>query len=325
MNKPSRIEEMFHQLNKLASGPITSESVAEIRRALTGSNSLLVSKAAEIIGSRRLHDLIPEMTAAFDRFMVDGPKTDKQCKAKIAIINALNELEFMGDSVFLTGVRHVQMEPSFGNFVDTAVKLRSGCAFGLARINHPDVYYILTELLVDEEYPVRSAAAMALAYLGTQESELMLRLKVLTGDSESEVISECFVGLMTMVPDRSLEFVSRYLRDDDLAIAEYAALAIGGSRISQALDTLRKCWDEDPSPAMRRALLLPIALIRSDEAVDFLAEAICSADVRTASQAVSALSLYADGHSVNKVHDAVKARNNTDISDRFRREFGIRL
>ena len=304
---------------------MSGEAVTEIRRALTSSSSLLVSKSADIAGNRRLQELAPEMVSAFDKFMVDSGRSDKQCKAKISIVNTLNALEFMGDSVFLIGVRHVQMEPAFEKFIDTAVKLRSGCAYGLARIDHPDAYLMLAELLVDQEHPVRSAAAKALGYLGSPESELMLRLKVLTGDPVPEVISECFIALMTMIPDRSLEFVSRYLQSEDPGVVEYAALAIGGSRIPQAFDTLRECWNSNPSPATRRAILLPIALVRSDDAVEFLCKVVCNSDIRTAAQAISALSLYADDRSVNKIREAVKTRGNADIADRFEREFGERI
>lgn len=325
MKKPTKIEEAYHSLGRLENGAMSGEAVAEITRALTSSSSLLVSRAADIVGDRRLQELIPEMVSAFDTFMVDCERSDKQCKAKISIVNALNTLEYMGDSIFLIGVRHVQMEPAYGGPVDTAVKLRSGCAYGLARINHSDTHFILADLLVDKEHQVRAAAAKALAYLASPESELMLRLKVLTGDTDPEVISECFVGLMTIIPGRSLEFVSRFLESEESIIVEYAALAIGGSHVPQALDVLRTCWDSNPSPAARRAILLPIALVRSDDAVDFLTEVVSSSDIRTASHALSALRLYADDRSMNKIRAAVKTRNNADIVDLFEREFGERI
>ena len=38
------------------------------------------------------------------------------------------------------GIRHVQMEASFGPRVDTAAALRGLCAQGLARMSHPDAF-----------------------------------------------------------------------------------------------------------------------------------------------------------------------------------------
>ena len=198
--------------------------------------------------------------------------------------------------------------PHFGQ-PDTAAELRCGCAYGLAKIGHPDAHYVLADLLVDAESSVRAAAAKALAYLGSPESELLLRLKVLTGDKELDVTSECFEGLMTMSRKRSLVFVSRYLHSDDLSTAQCAAIAIGKSHAPEAFDALRKCWDDSPSPSTRRALLLPIALIRSDDAFEFLLEVLRRGDSKIVAQAMNALSLYADDESARRVQEAMAARD----------------
>lgn len=291
---------------------MTDEAVAEIRRAIGGSKSLLVARAADIAGGRGLQELIPDMSAAFGRFTVNGAQTDKQCNAKIAITAALNRLESIDDSIFLVGSRYVQLEPVYGEdpkdrHIDTAAEVRRNCASGIARIGRPDAHYVLTDMLVDNECTVRVATVRALSYLATPASELLLRLKVLTGDN-IEVISECFTSLLVMCPDRSLDFVSRYLKSDDAPIAESAALSIGESRVPGAFEALRKCWDENPSPSSRRALLLPIALVRSDEAFDFLLNVVQTADDTTSAQAVTALDLYADSGSVRKVQEALSRR-----------------
>jgi HEAT repeat protein len=300
MKKPTRFEAAYHALARIGSGPITEDAVAEIKRALESPTSLLVAKAAEIAGRRGLTELIPDMASAFDRFLADGARVDKQCNAKTSIAEALNKLEYMGNAVLVAGARYLQMEPAFGGPADTAAGLRCACASGLARIEHPDAHYVLADLLVDPERTVRSAAARALAYLGSPEGEVLLRLKALTGDSEPDVISECFTGLMTMAPERSLDFVARYLRSGGPAVSESAALAIGGSRLPRAYDTLRQHWDDEVSPTVRRRLLLPIALIRSTEAFNFLLEVVRTADTKTAAHAVSALRIYADDESVRK-------------------------
>ena len=322
MKKPSKIEEAYSSLERLSRGQMNSEAASEIKKALTGSISLLVSKAADIVGDKSLRKLIPELIAAFHRFMADKGRADKQCLAKISIVNALNKLEYQGSDVYIAGARHVQMEPAYGEMIDAACDLRCGCAFGLARIHHPDTNYILVDLLVDKETPVRVAAVKALAYIAEPESELLLRLKVLNGDAEVDVMSECFAGLMVMVPERSLEFVSRYLKTDDLTIVESAALAVGESHIPEAFNILRDCWDEDPYPPYRRALLLPIALVRSDESFKFLVEVVKESSIQTASQALSALTLYASGRTIDTIREAVKTRNDSDLSRQFECEFG---
>lgn len=321
MRKPTKIEAAYHDLEKIGSTPITAESTGRLKVALKSTTSLLVSKAADIAGGANIQELIPDMISAFDRFMINGAKTDKNCNAKNSIAKAFIDMEFTGDSVFIDGARYIQMEPVWGGSADTAVQLRCNCAYGLARINHPDAHFVLTDLLVDKEASVRVAAAKALTYLGTPESELLLRLKAMTGDSEFEVISECFTGLMTMIPTHSLNFVARFLQSNDPAILECAALAIGESHAPQAFDVLKGCWDDNISPAIRLSLLLPIALLRTDDAFDFLVKIVRASQSNLAAQALSALRLYAEDERVKKVREAVLARNDDAILDRFDQEF----
>lgn len=322
MKKPTRFEAVYDSLNHIDLARIDDESKAELKQAINSSTSLLVSKASEIVGDAGLEELVPDMLATFDRFMINGAKNDKQCSAKTAIANALNKLNHMGDAVFLAGSHYTQMEPVWGGQVDTAVELRSACAYGLARIEHPDAHYVLTDHLVDTEKPVRIAAAKALTYLGSSESELLLRLKSLTGDSESEVIAECFTGLMTMTPDRSLDFVARYIQSDNASIAECAALAIGNSRQARGYDILRDCWDDDMSPTSRRRLLLPLALLRSTEAFDFLLKIVRGAEPKLAIEAISALTIYVDHESIAKLAQVVKSRGHKEVTAAFKHEFG---
>lgn len=308
----------------MGGGSASQESVAELKRVLGGRNSLLAGMAAEIAARWGREELIPDMIAAFDRFLVDGAKVDKQCNAKIAIVNALSKLEFRGDEVFLKGARYIQMEPAFGKPVDTAVDVRIGCAYALARLEHPDALYVLTELLVDSQPGVRAAAAKALGYLGRPESEHLLRLKALTGDADPDVIRECFESLIAMAPERSLDFIGQFLESKEPAVAQYAALAVGESRLSRAYDILRECWDDNISPEVRRMLLLPIALIRSDEAFNFLLEVVRHANVKMASEAVSALNIYASEENIRKIGEIVDVRDNPELTSIFNSEFVTR-
>jgi hypothetical protein len=334
MKHPSRVEDALRDLDRTASGSMTDESIADIKRALNGSTSLLTARAAGIVGQLRLEDLIPDMISAFQRLMVDGVKKDKLCLAKIAIADALNAMDYLGEEVFVSGAYYTQKEPAFGGFIDPATKVRCACAFGLARIAHPSAHYVLTDLLrdplhgvgvrftdpvEDPEYEVRAAAAKALTYMGSPEAELLLRLKVLSDDKNLEVIGECFSGLMTMSPSRSLDFVARFLKSENLQMVGCAALAIGQSHLPGAFEALKNTWDANPSPAARSVLLLPIALLRLDEAFDFLLEIVSKSPSKLAMEAVNVLSLYADDTSVQKVRTAVEARGDAEISRAFER------
>jgi len=173
---------------------------------------------------------------------------------------------------------------------------------------------------------VRTAAVKALTYLGDLEGEALLRLKVLTGD-RADVVGECFLGLMTMAPTRSLDFVARYLNVVDLRsesqqdLMENAALAIGASHLPEALEKLLTAYRHAPSTA-RRALLLPIALIRSDEAFDHLLSVLRDAHPSLAVEAIIPLHLYTGDKYVDQVREVVSQRAAPAISLRFFEEFG---
>lgn len=311
----------YNSLTCIESGPITDESLAQLKSAINGNTSLLAAKAVEVAANLNLYDLIPDMITAFERFMIDGVRNDKLCNAKTTIVDALNKLEYMGDEVFLKGAYYIQMEPAFGKPIDAAVKVRIGCAFGLARIIHPDASYILTDLLIDTQSEVRTAAVKALSYLARTESELLLRLKIHVGDEDPEVMQECFNGLAEMAPERSLDFIAQFLRSSDPALAQYAALAIGNSRLSRAYDMLREYWDDFPSSATRRMLLLPIALIRSIEAFNFLLDVVRNAEKKTAAEALYALRIYPSADSIEQIGKAAKSRKDAELMRIFESEF----
>ena len=118
---------------------------------------------------------------------------------------------------------------------DTAAELRGAAARGLVRMSHPQALSALAELLADPELPARIAAVRAVAYHGGDSGLPLLRLKVLSGDREPEVLSECFLAMLRISPEVSVEFVERFLDAEEAAIAESAALALGESRAAEGL------------------------------------------------------------------------------------------
>ena len=71
------------------------------------------------------------MEVAFDRFLVEPLKNDKLCRAKIAIVQALDKIEHGRQKVFERAAGHVQLEPVFGGREDTAAALRGAALFAL--------------------------------------------------------------------------------------------------------------------------------------------------------------------------------------------------
>src|SRR5262249_11165043 len=138
--------------------------------------------------------------------------------------------EYAEEDLFWRGARYVQLEPVWGGSQDTAANLRVACAFGLVRVHARGVITYLVDLLCDPEKPARAGAAQALAYSETEAAGLLLRFKARVGDSEPEVISECFGGLLKLAPEESVPFVAEFLTSPDSAVQEAAILALGDSR-----------------------------------------------------------------------------------------------
>src|SRR5262245_52163521 len=212
MAKARGTEAKLARLKALRSDPPAPEHVEELRAALADKSNLVAAEAAEIAGERGMLEFAAELVAAFDRFMVEPEETDKLCRAKLAIVDALNKIEHDEDRVFLAGVRHVQLEPRWGGSEDTAGPLRGSSAFGLLRLNHRDILSILADLLADPDKAARISAARALGESRSAAALLLLRFKARLGDAESEVISECLAALLAIAPRDSLPLAAELLK-----------------------------------------------------------------------------------------------------------------
>jgi HEAT repeat protein len=307
MAKSTPIEQQLAALTALRADPKSDSAQAELLRALSNKSNLVVAKAATIITDSDQPDFLPQLATAFDRFFADA--ADKGCSAKTALANALYTLGHNEPAGFLRGIHHIQKEASFGPPVDVAAELRGICALGLARQGYPDVLLELAELLMDPEYQPRHMAVRAIAYTGSPDGAPLLRMKVLAGDPESEVTAECFIALMKVAAKKSLPFVARFLKSTDPALAESAALAIGGSRTLEAFNLLQKEWESHLQPQPRRPLLLGIAMTRQPAAIDFLMERIIDDRPGPAADAVAAMAIY-------KHDETIKAKVNAIITDR---------
>lgn len=312
--KAKALEEKLAKLNSLEARPPTSEAMFEIRRSLAGRSSILAAAAARAAARLRISELCPELEATFNRFLVNPVKTDPGCHAKIAAVEALSDLDYPSPEVFLKGIRHIQMEPSFGPPIDTADRLRASCLFALCRAGHREILFETVALLTDREPVPRCAAIKVLDEIGQESCELLLRLKALQGDKEPEVLGDCCEALINMNPIRSLPFVAQFLRAEDPAVAEEAALAIGNSRMKEAFALLKEHLDESADPFFRRMLYLPIGLTRCDEAFQLLLSAVRDEPARAAAAAVQALSIYSDNAERRSlIRSAVEARSNPEV------------
>ena len=319
----SSLEDKLAEVKRLRQQGNSPQALAGLRQALGSRVSLVVAKAAEVAGDLGSESLTDALEPAFDRFMANPARDDKGCQAKSAVAEALYKTGAASADVFLRGIRHVQMEPSFGPPIDTAANLRGLCALGLARMAHPQTMNELARLLADREVEARIMAARAIAYCGDGRGEPLLRHKVHCGDAEPQVVSECFLALLRLTPDGSLGFVSSYLDSSDPEMVEAAAVALGESRIAKALPPLQAAYARTMDAAIRRALLFAIAALRCDQAVEFLLGELAAASGKTAESALAALVILRNDPAIRRrVAEIVDQRTDRQLSRAFRTSFG---
>jgi HEAT repeat protein len=321
MAKTASIEDRLAELAALSKEPDTPETRKQLRKHLASKTSLVAAKAAEIVARSDDHEVVPDLIAAFQRFMLDPAKTDKGCVAKTAIVKALLAHDCDNEQIFLTGIRHVQPEPTWGGRADTAASLRALCGLGLVQIGSPDASNELAALLADKEADARIGAARALAHCGPTAAPL-LRFKVLTGDDEPAVLAECLTGLISSSTGASFEFVAGFVDQSYPALYEHAALALAESRLPGVYELLNEKWTGTFDREFKQALLLPIALTRTEESRDSLISVLESGEVRMATAAIAALSIYREDATMRKrAEKAIEGPNKTQLLAALRRAF----
>jgi HEAT repeat protein len=325
MAKLRGLDAKLDRLRALRQEPAVPAHLNELRRALGDKASLVVTAAAEIVGTRLLAEFAPDLVAAFDRFMVDPEETDKLCRAKIAIVETLNKLEYEKDDIFLTGIRHVQMEPRWGGSEDTAADLRGSAAFGLVRLNYRDVTLLLADLLADPEKVARLAAAQALGETHSPAAIPLLRFKARTGDKEPEVIAECLGALMVADPKESLSFVTQFLRSPNEALQHGAAFALAESRRPEAFAVLKEHWPKAGRESLQEVILLAISMTRLPAALEFLFEVLAADRQAAALAALSALAIHRHNESIHeRVAAVVAQKGDAVLQERFKKKFAAR-
>jgi HEAT repeat protein len=318
--KPRGSDAKLARLHALRNQPATSETILELRRYLADASSFIVAEAAKCIKDQAVAELADDLVAAFDRLMIDPEERDKQCRAKIEIVDALNRLDYAKSDVFLRGLTHRQ-NPRFGQpDQDAAGALRANCAFGLARIGHPGVVLLLTELLLDSDDTARAGAARSLGGTGSLAAVPLLRYKVRVGDRLIDVIGECFASLLTLSFEESLPFVARYLQAQESSLQDATVFALAETRRPEAFAVLRDYWPEAPAD-LRESLLIALAMFRMPTANDFLIGLIAGKDP-SARAAVSALAIHRDNPKIiASIAAAVESNGAESVREWFRKKF----
>jgi HEAT repeat protein len=272
------------------------------------------------VGELGLEALVPDLVAAFPRFMEGLPRADPGCSAKTAIVEALRRLGHDDRQLYRRAAGHVQMEPVFGGRVDTAADLRGASALALAETVSVDVLPDLANLLADPEPPVRISAARAISAYGRGAGIPLLHLKALAGDEEPRVVSECLLALLRLDAREELSFVASFLQKGDETAAA-AAVALGESRLGEALPLLAAWLEAAHRRGLGRTALLAIAALRRDEALDLLLSLARDEPGLLAREALSALASVGGGDALYERAEAAVERR-PDLKDALARAFG---
>jgi HEAT repeat protein len=246
---------------------LTGADAATAAKALESKSNLVAAKAAKILGESLERGYVPHLIKAFHRFLDKG---DKGCAALTAIARSLVTLDCDDADLFRKGIRHIQMEGSWGPSVDVAAELRSVCAIGLANTRDLNKMRELVTLLADREYTARGGAARALATVGSEAAAAVLRFKVLTGDEEPEVFCDCLHALIAIEGADALPLAERYLNSLDEAIREAAIHALGESRRDDAIAMLIALYERTANPETKNAILLVLRASRTEAGMKFV-------------------------------------------------------
>src|SRR5262249_35756851 len=245
----------------------------KVRKALKDRSSFVGSRGGSIAADLLLAELIPGLLCYFDRLLVDAVKSDPQCLAKAAIAKALRHLSYRDAAPYLRGLAHVQLEPTWGGRADSAGTLRGTCALALPNCQLDDLEILshLADALADADKVVRIDAAMAIDQLNRPEGALLLRLKLLLGDSETDVLAQCFGSLLSLAPRESVGFVTRFLDSGVTTdLQSEAACALAACREPAAIALLADFWQVPTlSNELRRVVLINLGASALAEAAGF--------------------------------------------------------
>ncbi len=251
----------------------TERAVTGLRSALADRVNVVVAKAAKVAAELQLRDMIPDLLGTFDRLFVKPVERDPKCWAKGAIAQALVDLDYREHAPFLMGARHVQMEAVWAGQEDTAQTLRGTCLLALVSCNdipRAEIFRILVDAMVDKAQVVRVEAVRAIGEMEGEEASLLLRLKARMGDAEPAVTGQAFDCLLRLEPVRGLELVKGYLEDGTPELKEEAALALGLSRMGEAVDVLIATLPRATEPYFRKTVLRALGASRQEKAIEFL-------------------------------------------------------
>jgi len=256
----------------------TEEGREYLRSRLRLKNGTVVGAAVDRVREARLDGFEDLLHKAWSTLCERPVKRDPGCRGKLAIVRALDAAGELDDTLFLQGARLRQLEPSWGAPSDTAGAVRVQSLFALLRLGHAELPGLLADQLADPVPNVRSEAIRAAAAVGGSLGAALLRLKVRVGDEDISVRGDALAGLCEVSAQAGLQIAREWLNDRDPAVRELAALALGQTRLPQAVPLLRDAAERCIDPHERRALWVALGTLRLEPARDALLDQLDGPD-----------------------------------------------
>ena len=311
----------LESLRQVRSDPCSDSSSQHLRRLLGDKSWLVVSEAARIIADHRLEGFNEALRSIWSRF-VDSAKKDPGCRAKEAGLTALDALEILDSEPFLEAVCYRQLEPVAGGKVDTAGGVRVRAQFALFRQVHPDAALWAGYLMADADPQVRAAIARGLGVYGDRTTSALLVHKLVAGDEDPAVLSECAASLLLAADDFALSLLGSFLKGDDDLLREIAAVNLAQSKTPEVVSVLLQ-WLEDAAYDRDVGLgIRALGLSRLEPARGYLLDLVEAGSPFRARAAVEALSAHHyDEVLLARVRDAAGRSHVTGLVQLFERCF----
>jgi hypothetical protein len=124
------------------------------------------------------------------------------------------------------------------------------------------------------------------------------------------------MSLLKLAPASSIELVARFLDNSDEQICEMAALALSESRWDEAFPILCNWLQRIRNPELQKICLLAIAMLRNDEALEFLLSLVVEGRDLDAKNAIIALRIYQQDKTLwERILAAVETRGDASLLD----------
>lgn len=319
------VEERIRQLHEVRQRSNVDEIRSAAEKALKNSSNVVVQDAAKLIGEFELTDLEQSLLAAWKRFIEhsDPIKADKGCRAKSAIVEALGKLNYDEPDFYMSAITYQQLEPAWGPPEDTAESVRAACAFSLAvsrKLRAVDKLNALVELLQGTRTD-RINSLKAMVDTGNEMAIPLVRLKLLSGDAETEVVGACMSSLLSLAGDSSVSLIAKYLTDVNTDYVIEAAAALGAYGRPKAIEAMIAAFGRTRDEELRQTFLLSIGMSRDSSAIEFLIKQLQNESLaETALDALKPACVYSDTR--DRVHEILKLIGDRSLLAIFERKFG---